>query len=97
MNTEILPKIERLLKEGKQDEARTLLRQALSAPLSEEERGALLVGFTAAYLALSNSLNEVRRDDLEEEANALEEIDELEHEIDDELRLAKVRQKLGGE
>ncbi len=97
MNTEILPKIEKLLHEGRQDEARAMLRQALSAPLSEEERGALLVGFAAAYLAITNSINGARRDALEEDVEALEEIDALQHDIDDKLRLNKVRQQLGGE
>ena len=34
MNTAILPKIEKLLAAGKQDEARALLRAELSAPLT---------------------------------------------------------------
>lgn len=97
MNTAILPKIERMLKEGRKDEAREALREALTAPLTDEERGALLVGFAAAYLALSNSMSEARQDALHEEVTALEEVDALEREIDDRLRLAQVRQQLGGE
>ncbi|MEK7208328.1 MAG: hypothetical protein AAB699_02135 [Patescibacteria group bacterium] len=94
MKTDIVPKIEKLLKDGKQDEARALLREALSAPLSEEERGALLVGFAAAYLALTESVNAARRDELAEEAEALEKIGELERRIDEKLQLVKVRQGL---
>ena len=94
MKTDIVPKIEKLLKDGKQDEARALLREALSAPLSEEERGALLVGFAAAYLALTESVNAARRDELAEEAEALEKIGELERRIAENIQLLKVRQGL---
>jgi hypothetical protein len=71
-----------------------VLREALSAPLSQEERGALLVGFAAAYLALTNSINGLRREELEDEVETLEEVNALEREIDDKLRLIKVRQQL---
>ncbi len=91
MKTDIVPKIEKLLKDGKQEGARVLLREALSAPLSEEERGALLVGFAAAYLALTGSVNAARRDELSEEAEALERIAALERAVDEKLALVKVR------
>lgn len=95
MKTEILPQLERLLRAGKKEEARAILRAALAAPLSDEERGAILVGFAAAYLALTNSINEVRREELAEEVLALEEVNALEREVDDKLRLVKIRRELG--
>lgn len=88
--------LERLLSEGKQEEAKQLLREMLSAPLSDEERGALLVGFAAAYLALQNSVSATQRDALEEEIAGLEEIDRLSRDIDEKLELAKVRSSLHG-
>lgn len=88
------PELERLLAEGKQEEAKQLLRDMLSAPLTDEERGAILVGFAAAYLALSNQVNEARRDALQEEVEALESIAKMEKEVGEKLELAKVRASL---
>ncbi|MDO8564393.1 MAG: hypothetical protein Q7R88_00160 [bacterium] len=94
MKQDLAQEIEQLLADGKQDEARAVLREALMQPLSDEERGALLVGFAAAYLALQSSVNEMHRDILTEEVETLEKISSLQNSIDENLALVKARQGL---
>lgn len=96
MQLEATDKLEELLKAGKQEEAKNYLRELLQEPLSDEERGALLVGFAAAYLALQHSVNTMHRDILAEDVGALEKIGTLQHAIDEKLRLANVRSSLHG-
>ena len=94
MNTSVVAEIQKLLEEGKKDEARAVLREALGAPLTDEERGALLVGFAAAYLALQNSVDETHLMSLREEAAVLERMNSIQKNIDHGLNLAKVREEL---
>lgn len=88
------PELERLLAEGKEAEAKELLRGMLSAPLSEEERGAILVGFAAAYLALANRADAAYRDALAREVETLERITTLERGIGEKLAFAKMKGEL---
>lgn len=94
MKKDFLKKLESLLSKGKKEEARALLRLALAAPLTDEERGAILVGFAAAYLALSNSVTETHNAIMTQEIEDLERFSTLERDLDEKLRLARVRSQL---
>ncbi len=50
-----IQKLESLLKEGKLDEARALIKETVSAPLTDTEAGEAYVSLASAYLDAANA------------------------------------------
>lgn len=63
-------KLEALLKEGKLDEAKALIREIVTAPLSQEEEGAALIQIASAYLDAANAADAAYIEALEKAVEA---------------------------
>lgn len=90
MSTDTLNQVGKLLKENRFDEAKELVRNILSLPLSEQEKTKVYVDYTFAYMQVMNALNDRYEQALKE---AIEDIETLEQEkvkLENKLQVAKV-------
>lgn len=94
MNNDI-QKLESLLAEKKLDEAREVIKSIISAKMSDEEKGDILIGLSSAYLDIMNSINESYRDALDEAINGLETVNSADSRMTDIIRVAEIKESLG--
>lgn len=86
--------ISQLLKEGKQDEARAILTEAISAPLSNVERGRALVTLAMVYMGARNTIDKEFLSDIKKTMETIRAVQATERSINDGMKLVKVRQSL---
>lgn len=94
MNDNFSEKIISLLKEGKKDEARDLIKAEITSEMSSEEKGAFLTEIAMTYMRTINNLNENYLAELESILNELRSIDEVESKVGDEIKLNAVKKTL---
>lgn len=87
-------KLNDLLTEKKFDEAATLITEAVSSPLSEPEKGVALVEMASAYLGTVNNVMADYRDLLKDVVEGLKKLNIADQDVDDKLKLARVRESL---
>ncbi len=83
-------KIGELLRGNQFEEAKELVRQILSEPLSEQEKAKIFSDYTLVYMQVMNALNDRYEQALKE---AIEDIETLEQEkvkLENKLQVAKV-------
>lgn len=93
MNIDIT-NIEALLIEKKYDEVRALMKELLSAKLTDKEKGAALVDYASLYMDISNAINEKYKEALEQAIQGMKEINAAESGVNDSIDLATVRNAL---
>ena len=83
-----------LIKEGKLDEARAVMQEAISAPLTDIERGRALAMLAMAYLESRNTIDKDFLADMKKTIQSIQQVNKQIREVDDSIKLAKVRQSL---
>lgn len=84
----------KLIQEGKLDESRALLVEAVNTPLSDVERGQAIVTLVLAYMQTKNTINQALLADIKETLRILKSVSSDENVLKDGVKLAKVREKL---
>lgn len=87
--------LETLLAEHKLDEAREVIKSIISAKLSDEEKGDMLIGLSSAYLDIMNSISSDYRDALNEAIKGLEAVSAADSRMTDIIRVAEIKESLG--
>ena len=91
MNTN---EIQKLLEQGKTDEAKKLLTDLFKQDLADVGRGELLTDFAQAYIKVKNQLLETQVENLKKITEALALIDKAEKTTADQKRLDDIRNQL---
>lgn len=91
---EFIAQFEKLLAEGKLEEAKKSLAGLASLPVSKEERGDADVVLTRLYLKLTNALNQNYLETLEDATATLKALRVREKKFEEEAALARTRASL---
>ena len=83
--------IEALLDQGKYDEVRALVDQAVTAQMTPAQKGATLTDFASLYMDVVNSINERYRKTLEEVLEGMKALNKAESQAKDNVRMQEVR------
>jgi hypothetical protein len=86
--------LETLLAEGKYDDARKIITEKISAPITDGEKGDNLIGLSTAYLDISNAINTRYRDALKEAVEGMKVLRSAESKNGETIQIAEVREKL---
>ncbi|MEY2664874.1 MAG: hypothetical protein RIT04_682 [Candidatus Parcubacteria bacterium] len=94
MSTNKITTIGSLVQQGKLDEARGILAEALSGELSDIERGQAIVTLVTLYLQVKNQINKEFLADIKKAVETLKAVDAVDRTVSDGIRLEKVRASL---
>ena len=86
-----LQNLGQLIDDKKYDEAKAVISAAVKDDLTDDEKGAALVGLASVYLNMSNNISQQYIDTLKETIDALEKLKKAEIEARDGIDLAEVR------
>lgn len=87
-------KLTELLDQGKFSEAGEVMREALAADLTPEERGAALVNFSRLYVQLNNAASERFLGVMDETLDTLKSMDRTMNKVEEEMTLATAKKKV---
>lgn len=94
---DISDQIKGLMAEGKMDEAKALLKEAVTAAGTSQELGAELIGIAESYLELETRLQEEQIARMEEGLSALKELDREIQSAGDGEETDEIKKRLGME
>jgi hypothetical protein len=83
-----------LVQQGKLDEARGVLAEALSGKLSDIERGQAIVTLVMLYLQVKNQIQKDFLVDIKKAIETLKAVDAVDRTVTDSIKLEKVRASL---
>lgn len=83
-----------LLKEGKIDEAKALIKELFAADLTPKERGEINAAVLASYIDASNIIDDSYVEYLEATLAELKKINKIEKKVDNVEKTRKVREDL---
>ena len=86
--------LEQMMKEGKWDKVEVLLDEYLKGDLSQEEKGEAYVSFAQLYARVNNHFSEQYLNTMNETLDALRKIKSKEAEVDSQIDVAKVQEKI---
>ncbi|MFA7244401.1 MAG: hypothetical protein WC080_03890 [Patescibacteria group bacterium] len=89
-----IEEIEKLLKEGKKDEAKKLITDLVSQDMSDKERGSVYTDLALAYMEISNEINRKYLEELREISAGLKEIDQIDTANNSEFEKAQARKNI---
>ncbi len=84
-----------LLKAGKLNEAKALLEEYFKQKPSEEEKAAVMVAVTDAYVRAKNEIDQAYIQELDEAERLLKEIKADEQKLEDQQKLDEARKNIG--
>lgn len=87
-------KLENLLAENKNDEAREYIKSIIQVPLSKLEKGDAIIQLTTAYIGIINKINLEHKSLLEDTLTELKSLNKEETKATEELDLKKIRAEL---
>jgi methanogenic corrinoid protein MtbC1 len=80
-----------LFKEGKLDEAKTLINSLVQRELTSREKGELYVNFLSMYMDVVNSLNQEYKLFLQQTLASLKDIKKAEKKVEEDIKIEEVR------
>ena len=86
--------LEQMMKEGKWDGVEAILDEYLKGDLSLEDKGEAYVNFAQLYARVSNHFSEQYLNTMNETLDALRKIKSKEAEVDSQIDVAKVQDKI---
>ena len=86
--------LENMMKEGKWDKVEAMLDEYLAGELSQEDKGEVYVTFAQLYARVNNHFSEQYLNSMNETLDALRKIKSKEAEVDSQIDVAKVQEKI---
>ena len=86
--------LENMMKEGKWDKVEAMLDEYLAGELSQEDKGEAYVTFAQLYARVNNHFSEQYLNSMNETLDALRKIKSKEAEVDSQIDVAKVQEKI---
>ena len=87
-------KFNELLKQGKIEEAKQLLKDFINSEWTKEDEGEYYVNLISEYIQMSNTINKAYLTEVKHLTEALDKLDDIENESEKNAELGKIRDQI---